>query len=262
MNQQLTVKKFLLARWLQRLAVCLVWTYSFTICFSQASSFSQSDVAVKPLTQKIYAQELQQLALTYAKEFLSQSHAGGRIEYRAAKVDARLSMTRCSTPLVFDSPKSNARAGRKIVKVSCQDHKPWSVFIPLTFTYWQQVVTAKYAISRNTVISADDIEITEQALRYQAADYLSDIRQVIGQSAKRTIVAGQAISQQSLKPARWIKRGDQVSIISSTPRIEIKMAGMAMTDGSQGQQISVRNKSSKRIIKAVVVAPGEVRPVL
>ena len=104
MNQQLTVKKSLLARWLQRLAVCLVWTYNFTICFSQASSFSQSDVAVKPLTQKIYAQELQQLALAYAKEFLSQSHAGGRIEYRAAKVDARLSMTRCSTPLVFDSP--------------------------------------------------------------------------------------------------------------------------------------------------------------
>ena len=262
MSQQLIVTKDILARWPQRLAVCLIWGYSFTICFSQASILSQSDVAVKPLPQKIHAQELQQLALAYAKEFLSQSHTGGRIEYRAAKVDARLSMTRCSTPLVFDSPKSNARAGRKIVKVSCQDNKPWSVFIPLTFTYWQQVVTAKRAISRNTVISADDIEITELALRYQAADYRSDIRQVIGQSAKRTIAAGQAISQQTLKPARWIKRGDQVSIISSTPRIEIKMAGMAMADGSQGQQISVRNKSSKRIIKAVVVAPGEVRPVL
>ncbi len=262
MNQQLIVKKYILAHWPQRLAVCLVLACSFTICFTQASSFSQNELAIKPLPEKIHAQELQQLALAYAKEFLSQSHAGGRIEYRAAKVDARLSMSRCSTPLVFDSPKSNARAGRKIVKVSCQDNKPWSVFMPLTFTYWQQVVTAKHAISRNTVISADDIEITEQALRYQAADYRSDIRQVIGQSAKRTIAAGQAISQQTLKPARWIKRGDQVSIISSTPRIEIKMAGMAMTDGSQGQQISVRNKSSKRIIKAVVVAPGEVRPVL
>ena len=69
MYQQLTVKKSLLARWLRCLAVCLVWAYSFTICFSQASSFSQSDVAVKPIPKKIYAQELQQLALAYAKEF-------------------------------------------------------------------------------------------------------------------------------------------------------------------------------------------------
>ncbi len=262
MNPQVIVKQSITTRYLQRLAVCLVWACSLTLSFTQASSLSQSDLAIKSHTEKIHAQELQQLALAYAKDFLSQSHAGGRIEYRVAKVDARLSMTRCSTPLVFHSPKSNARAGRKIVKVSCQDQKSWSVFMPLTFTYWQHVVTAKRAISRNTVISADDIEITEQALRYQAADYRTDIRQVIGQSAKRTIAAGQVISQQALKPARWIQRGDQVSIISSTPRIEIKMAGMAMSHGSQGQQISVRNKSSKRIIKAVVVAPGEVRPAL
>lgn len=262
MKQQVIVKKLILVCWRNRLAACLVLLCSLAIPITQASTSSQKDLKIKSSTPKIYAQELQQRTLAYAKKFLSQTISGGRIEYRAANIDNRLSMPHCLTPLVFDSPKSNARAGRRVIKVSCKDKKNWSVFIPLTFTYWQQVVTAKHLISRNTVISADDIEITEQALIYQASDYRSNMNQVIGQSAKRTIAAGQAISQQTLKPARWIKRGDQVTIIASSPRIEIKMSGMAMNDGSQGQQVSVRNKSSKRIIKAVVVAPGEVRPLL
>tara|TARA_B100000767_G_C19773053_1_gene541122 strand:- start:1834 stop:2595 length:762 start_codon:yes stop_codon:yes gene_type:complete len=246
----------------QLLFVGLVWLCSLSVTFAQAANSVNQHATVSTAEQKIYAPELQQLALAYAKEFLSQVNTGSRVEYRAAKIDARMAMTRCSLPLRFNGPKSNARAGRKIVKVSCEDKKSWSVFIPLSFTYWQKVVTAKHSISRNTVISADDVVLTEHALVSQVADYHSEIAQIVGQSAKRSIAEGQAIRQQALKPSRWIKRGDQVTIVSTTPNLEIKMAGIAMSDGSQGQQISVRNKSSKRIIKAMVVAPGKVKPLM
>jgi flagella basal body P-ring formation protein FlgA len=45
-------------------------------------------------------------------------------------------------------------------------------------------------------------------------------------------------------------------IMASTQGIMIKMRGTAMQDGELGQQISVKNNQSKRIVKARVSDSG------
>lgn len=223
---------------------------------------SELEELTAPLSTTINAAEIQALTLAFVQQQASIENPHSRIEYSAANIDSRLTLRRCSQALSFTPQKGNARSGRKLIKVRCDDHKPWGVFIPVNFEQWQSVVTAIRAIQRNEVITAADIVIREQKLQGMNSDYLTRINDAIGTLATRPVAAGKPLSNSGLTQPKWIKRGDQVMIIANSHGVSAKMAGTAMGDGSKGQQIKVRNLSSQRIIKAKVIAPGKVQTVM
>ena len=55
-----------------------------------------------------------------------------------------------------------------------------------------------------------------------------------------------------------VARGDRVQIQSLAGRIRIATAGVALESGKVGEQIAVRNESSKRTIHPWILAPGTV----
>jgi len=63
-----------------------------------------------------------------------------------------------------------------------------------------------------------------------------------------------------LKAAQLIAAGEQVQILSQSGSIRVQMSGEALSGGSLGQQIRVRNLTSGRVLRARVVAPGLVQP--
>lgn len=240
-----------------------------TLLFTLLASVSLSCIAVastatEPTSESktIGAEEIQRLTLEFARQQLNASTPGARIEYRAATMDSRLSLRRCDKALSFNPQKSNARAGRKLIKVRCEDRKPWAIFVPIHFDYWRTVVTAKRPIQRNDVIDASDIELSEQKLGGMENDYLMQTQDVVGLLATRPIEIGKPLSKRSLVQPKWVKRGDEVVIIASSNGVSASMPGLAMADGSKGQQITVRNRSSKRVIKARVIAPGKVQTIM
>jgi len=228
----------------------------------QGTTAAALEPSAAPLSTTINAAEIQALTLAFVKEQANVENPHARIEYSAASIDARLTLRRCTQELSFTPQKGNARSGRKLIKVRCDDHKPWGVFIPVNFEHWQSVVTAVRAIQRNEVITAADIVIREQKLQGMNSDYLTRINDAIGTLATRPVAAGKPLSNSGLALPKWIKRGDQVMIIANSHGVSAKMAGTAMADGSKGQQIKVRNLSSKRVIKAKVIAPGKVQTVM
>lgn len=230
--------------------------------WESSSSAHTPEPATADLAVTIDATEIQALTLNYVRQQSNTDSPLTRFEYSAAPIDSRLTLRRCSQPLSFTPQKANARAGRKLIKVRCNDHKPWSVFIPIQFAQWQSVVTAARPIQRNDIISAADIVIREQKLQGLSSNYLIRINDAIGTRATRPVDAGKPLSSNGLAQPKWIKRGDQVIIIANSQGVSAKMAGTAMGDGSKGQQIKVRNLSSKRVIKARVIAPGKVQTVM
>ena len=226
----------------------------------QRAKSNNSPTVDLPVT--INAAEIQALTLDFVRQQPIVGNPYSRIEYSASPIDSRLTLRRCSQDLSFTPQKGNARAGRKLIKVRCDDHKPWSVFIPVQFEHWQPVVTAVQPIQRNAVITAADIVIREQQLQGLSSDYLIRLNDAIGSRATRPIMAGKPLSNSGLAQPKWVKRGDNVMIIANYQGVSAKMSGTAMGDGSKGQQIKVRNLSSKRIIKAKVIAPGKVQTVM
>ena len=216
-------------------------------------------VSAETTLDTISGKEIQQATLKFAQNQLINVSTTGRIEYEASPIDNRLSMPACKNPLDFRAQKNRARSGKQIIKVSCNDKKPWSVFIPLNFKLWETVVTAVNTIPRNKVISATDLQLREHELQSISHDYTKDIKSIIGYVAKRNLIAGQPISYSTIKPPKLIKRGDQVVITAQTDKVSVKMSGVAMSDGHEGEQITVKNLSSNRQIKATVTGKGQVK---
>jgi len=61
-----------------------------------------------------------------------------------------------------------------------------------------------------------------------------------------------------LKAAQLIAPGEQVQILSRSGGIFVQMAGEALSGGSLGQQIRVRNLASGRVLRVRVIARGQV----
>jgi len=78
---------------------------------------------------------------------------------------------------------------------------------------------------------------------------------VIGSKAKRKISKGRAITRKNIC---MVCKGDNVSIIAHSKHFVIKTLGVALSNGSLGDQIRIKNVRSGKIISAKVKAINKV----
>ncbi|MBR9805154.1 flagellar basal body P-ring formation protein FlgA [bacterium] len=215
------------------------------------------------LAQPIAAMDLSQLqaeAVSYVSEQLASNNANTRVAIKAEKMDPRLQLRHCDKPLQFAMQSANRNNRRSLVKASCTSNtQAWSVFVPVVIQRWGKVVVARHPIARGQTLSINDLAVEERELARTTANYLPDVAHATGRVAGRTINAGQAINQQWLRKALWVKRGDEITIVAAANGIQVRVPGIAMMDGREAEQITVKNRSSKRLVKARVTARGEVQ---
>jgi flagella basal body P-ring formation protein FlgA len=53
-----------------------------------------------------------------------------------------------------------------------------------------------------------------------------------------------------------VSTGSRVSIVFRYNRLEVSASGIALENGGKGQEIKIRNDTSKRIVSGRVEAPG------
>jgi len=203
--------------------------------------------------------ELQQATLDWVNEQQLFNSEHQRVVVAAGKMDSRLSFSRCTRALEFEAQQTNARSARTLIKVRCNGESPWAVFVPLEVQRFQSIVVASSKLVRGAVISEHDLEIQERTVNQAGASGFTSTEQIIGMEVKRSLRAGQAVSHFDVKPPRLVKRGDNVVIVAETGAISVKMTGTALADGYRDQQISVRNNSSDRTIRAIVLDTGIVQ---
>ena len=207
--------------------------------------------------------ELQTQALAFAQEHLKINiQEGDRFELSTGKMDPRLKLVRCDQPLSFQMQNNSARSNRLLVKARCAGTKPWAMFVPLDAKIWKTVVVALRPLNRNSTVRADDISLREVAAELLTGRYIQSPDLAVGMVLTRSIESGSPLQSSQLVAPKLIKRGDQVVIVATTGGISVRMAGTAMADGRRDEQITVKNKSSNRLIKVRVVAPGTVQAVM
>ena len=72
------------------------------------------------------------------------------------------------------------------------------------------------------------------------------------------MVTDQVITLVHLEQAEVISKGDQVVITARSGTLSVRMPGEALSNGRMAEQIRVKNLNSRRVIKAQVIAPGQV----
>ncbi len=111
------------------------------------------------------------------------------------------------------------------------------------------------SIERGVQITRDDVEEVQESLGPQSLT----CAQVIGQETRRAIREGDEPGAQNLKAPKMVSRGQRLTMIYRQGSLRVTAQGEAVVDGVQGDWIPVKNITSKKTLKAMVVAPGVVR---
>lgn len=121
------------------------------------------------------------------------------------------------------------------------------------------VVFAKNNIPMGKVISADDLELKLAANRSAHGAY-TQLHDIIGHKAKKNITRDAVLKSRHLIAANDIDKDDDVLIVVGSGGLTISTYGQAMEDGQVGDMIVVRNLSSNKEFKALVLSEKKVRP--
>lgn len=178
-------------------------------------------------------------------------------DYTIGALDNRLNMPNCSAPLKVEL-KGAAKVGHTNVRVSCQHGSPWSLYVPLTINLYRPVVTTISPISKGAKITAGQVKLSKMDISTLRGSYYTDLGDVLGLQAKRSLRVDSIVLASLLEPPLLIKRGDSVVVTASSGSLVVRINGTALKDGHAGEQITVRNKQSKRIVEAHVTGPGKV----
>ncbi len=173
-------------------------------------------------------------------------------------VDGRIKLRNCEQPLSIDTLSNKTLAKRIIVRIRCDDIKPWAISVPAEIEIWQEGIVANRHIAKNEIIKKSDFRMEDIRIGSSNQHIGLEPQNVIGKIALRPIAANSPISTRILGKQKLIKRGDNVVIEARIGSINVKMMGEALQDGREDEQILIKNKQSKRQIKAKVTAPGHV----
>lgn len=213
-----------------------------------------------------HAQSLQQQIIGTSQAFLeditaqhlSDNNIQGRHSVKMGRLDPRLRLPACSIPLQVSLESPAQPVGRVTLRVRCDSNAPWTIFVPGHVNLYQEVAVAVRSMQRNSIVQHSDVQLAERDVSSLRQGYILNLENVVGQKLTRPVQPNQVIAVSALKAAAAVNKGDAVVISASGTSMFVRMPGMALEEGTVGQQIRVRNTRSKRIIHARVTGPGQV----
>lgn len=191
------------------------------------------------------------------KDYIARNiHFSGEYEISLMPLDSRLNLPQCTEPLETFTTTGVIKAGRNAIGVRCNTEKKWSIFTSANIKVYQMVVVLSRPIQRGETITRQHFSIERRDVSSLREDFVTQAEQIENKQAVRPLNAGDIPSARHFADPRLIKRGDKVIISAGKSDFTIRMNGIAMTDGTKGQLISVKNQNSGRIINATVVEAG------
>ncbi len=194
--------------------------------------------------------DIENAAVAFIKEQVGDGT--GNTSVSASKLDSRLRLARCNEPLeAFLRPGTEIK-DRTAVGVRCNGDKPWKVYVPVDLVVTKNVLTLRQSVSRGHVLTAADLVAVRRDVTRVRRGYFTDPAALIGQKARQSLIAGKIITPSMIEAAALIRRGQTVTLGVANDRLNIRMAGKALSDGALHQRIRVENSSSGRIVEGIV----------
>jgi flagellar basal body P-ring formation protein FlgA len=126
----------------------------------------------------------------------------------------------------------------------------------------EQIVLAPVALTRllpDTVLRADDVRITRVRAALLQNEIARSIDQIVGMQLRRPIAAGQPLRLADLSRPALVQRGATVRIELSSGGLSVIGQVVALDAGAEGEKIRVQNQTSRALLFAQVIGPGQVR---
>lgn len=102
-------------------------------------------------------------------------------------------------------------------------------------------------------VAESDIDYREFPAMRMRADIVSEPKDMVGLSPRRLVSPGRPVRTLELATPAVMKKSAMVQMTYRTPAMEIAVAGQALDAGAKGDVITVRNLTSKQVVRAVIL---------
>ena len=121
------------------------------------------------------------------------------------------------------------------------------------------VAVPRATIYPKTAIRAEMLEQAPvSALRDATGEEPLAVEEVVGKSARRTLIPGRAIHASDVGPPILVKAGANIDLEFAEPGVVVTARGVALEDGGIGSKIRFRNAESGSIAVGVISPSGRV----
>ncbi len=197
-------------------------------------------------------------AQTYVKGLIPPG--AGDTTVRVGELDNRLHLGRCPEKNLGASfPAGVTLQARVTVGVTCAGPTHWTVYVPVVVEIRINVLVLSHAVNRDARLSAADVTIEKRTTTGPGSAYLMSVPELAGRTVKRPLPAGTALAVDMFNADLVVRRGQQVTLLSSAGTFEVRASGRAMADAAAGARVQVQNLGSQRIVEGVVESADLVR---
>lgn len=124
---------------------------------------------------------------------------------------------------------------------------------------FEQVVVAAAPLARQELIGARDLRVERREMAGRGNRPFSRVEDVIGKQSTRAIEANEVLTPGAVDRPTLMKRGSAIRLVFETGSLRVETAGVAEEAGKIGELIQVKNASSGRILRGVVLDGRQVR---
>jgi len=219
--------------------------------------FSLSANAASPVKQSTNHDNAK--IIQAAKQFLSQNidtSQYSRSEIIMGKLDSRLKLSHCDSPLLTSLAPGSKFSGKTTVHVKCNSDSAWTIYVNANIHLYSHVIHTAEPLERGHILSKSDLVSLETDLNKVRYGYFSNMENLIGKQLKRRLPQNRIVKANYVKAQTLVKRGEIVNIVAKNSGYSVKMSGTAMSSGAKGERIQVKNLSSQRVIEGTVIETG------
>ncbi|MBB1386408.1 flagellar basal body P-ring formation protein FlgA [Pseudoalteromonas sp. SG45-5] len=191
---------------------------------------------------------LQEMAISYVAAQINISN-DTQLDLSALPLDSRIPDRTCNTEpelLIPSDPPFNRQV---TLQIKCNDAQSWAQYVHVRIVEMAPVVVTSTNLARGEIITSSHLTIEMKRTHFIRAQYLDDLKVLIGSRSKRNIRSGTPVL---LNQICMVCKGDPVTIYANIKGLRVKTSGIALEDGILGEQINVKNKKTGKVLNARV----------
>lgn len=151
--------------------------------------------------------------------------------------------------------------GNTSINLEFSQENDFKLIIPIScrIKVLKEVVVVKNLINRNDKIEGNSLEIKKLDITNYHYNPMTQILQVIGTIAAKTLSAGTIVHDKCVKIMPDICKGEIVYITLKNNAIRVSLQAKSREDGRIGEIVWVESLSSHKILRAEVIGKGKVQ---
>ena len=163
-----------------------------------------------------------------------------RAEVVVGSLDQRLRLAPCAQ--VEPHLPANTRLwGRARIGLRCIDGPTrWNVYLPVTVKAIGPAWVLRRPVNAGDVLTQDDAEMADVDWAEHPASILANQGMWVGEQAAYTLLPGQALRQNMVRPTLAFSAGSQVRVTQTGTGFQVVVTGQALSSGQLGQMTRVR----------------------